>query len=436
MARSSRGLLRAGWLVLSLGMACAAGCVTIQVGGNTTEPTPTAMRAQPVEPTGIQPVNYPVPMPSGAMPTPPIPTMAAPPLAPGPTGAPPTTNGGFPGPVVGGPFATHAPAVLGAAPNAPLFGPPPTELNMKSLPPYRVEPPDILVLDTIRLLPKGPFTVGPLDQLLIRVAEPLPNQPIDGVYTVSPEGVINLGYSYGAVRVGGMTLAQVEQAIRTQLAKILERPQVAVGLSQYRGVQQVRGTHLVRPDGTLNLGSYGCVYVAGMCLNEIKVAVERHLAQFADDPEITVDVMGYNSKVIYIIADGGGYGQQVLRLPVTGKDTVLDAIAQVQGLSQVASKKHIWVARPAPAHHGCLQILPVDWRAITEGGATTTNYQLFPGDRVYVGADPLIKADNMLAKVLAPIERILGVTLLTSAVIQNFRNNGNNNGGGTGFIIR
>jgi polysaccharide export outer membrane protein len=435
MARSSRGLLQAGWLVLSLGIASAAGCVTIQVGGNNSEPTATALKPRPTEANPVQQVNYPMPAGSSMAPIPSTPTVA-PPLAAGPMGVPPTLGGAFPSPVVGGPVATPAPAVLAHAP-PPVGGPVPTELAMKSLPPYRVEPPDILILDTIRLIPRGPYTVAPLDQLLIRVAEPLPNQPIDGVYTVSPEGVINLGYSYGAIRVGGMTLEQVEQTIRVQLAKVLDKPQVAVGLAQYRGVQQVRGTHLVRPDGTLHLGTYGCVYVAGLCLNEVKVAIERHLAQFAVDPEVSVDVLGYNSKVIYVIADGAGYGQQVLRLPVTGKDTVLDAIAQVQGLSQVASKKHIWVARPAPAHHGCLQILPVDWRAITEGGATTTNYQLFPGDRIYVGPDPFIRADNMLAKVLAPIERILGVTLLTSAVMNNFRNNGNGNGGSsTGFIVR
>jgi polysaccharide export outer membrane protein len=306
-------------------------------------------------------------------------------------------------------------------------------MAMRSLPPYRVEPPDILLLDTIRLIPKGPYTISALDTLFIRVVGTYRDQPIDGTYVVSPEGSINLGYSYGSVQVAGMTVEQIERALRTQLSKSLDSPKVGVSLAQYRGVQQVRGTHLVRPDGTLHLGGYGCVYVAGLTLNEVKVAIERHLSQYAEDPEISVDVLGYNSKVFYIIYDGAGYGQTVIRLPITGKDTVLDGISQVQGLSQVASKKHIWVARPAPAHHGCLQILPVDWRAITEGGATNTNYQLFPGDRIYVGSDPFIRADNVLAKVLAPVERVLGITLLGTAVYQNlaFANQG---GGNTAFI--
>jgi len=84
--------------------------------------------------------------------------------------------------------------------------------------------------------------------------------------------------------------------------------------------------------------------------------------------------------MIYIITDGGGFGEQVVRLPCTGNDTVLDAIAQVQGLSQVSSKR-IGVARPIPADMGTAQILAVEWEDITALGQTSTNHQLLPGDR-------------------------------------------------------
>jgi protein involved in polysaccharide export with SLBB domain len=287
-------------------------------------------------------------------------------------------------------------------------------------------------------VPKPPYTVQPLDVLLIRLAEPLANQPIEGTYTVGPDGTINLGFSYGLVRVGGLTLVEVERAIRHQLIRVgLKDPQIAVGLAQFRGIQQARGEHLVRMDGTINLGSYGCVYVAGLTLAQAKVAIERHLSQYVLDPEITVDVGVYNSKYYYVIADGAGYGQAVYRFPVVGKETVLDAINNIGGIPIVGSKKKIWVARPAPANHPCLQILPVDWQAIAMGGATTTNYQLFPGDRVYIHADSLIWFDNTLAKILQPIQRLLGTTLLTTSVIESFRSNrGNsNNTGNVGFLV-
>jgi protein involved in polysaccharide export with SLBB domain len=231
-----------------------------------------------------------------------------------------------------------------------------------------------------------------------------------------------------------MTLEQARAAINSQLKRVLKTPNAVVALVQARGLQQlVRGEHLVRPDGTIGLGIYGCVYVAGLNICQARMAIERHLAQYLQGPQISLDILGFNSKVYYVVYDGGGYGQQVYRLPITGNETVLDAIGLLNGLPAVSSKKRIWVARPSPAGSPCDQVLPVDWNAIVEGGSTATNYQILPGDRIYVKADPWICFDNNLAKVLAPFERMLGFTLLTGSVIDTFRNNGNNNGG-VGFV--
>ena len=101
---------------------------------------------------------------------------------------------------------------------------------------------------------------------------------------------------------------------------------------------------------------------------------------------MTLDVVGFNSKVFYVIHDTDRKTQEVVRLPIVGGETVLDALSQVKGLS--ATGKHIWIARPVPDRVGVRQVLPVDWEAITEGGATNTNYQLFPGDRIYVKTRP------------------------------------------------
>jgi len=47
------------------------------------------------------------------------------------------------------------------------------------------------------------------------------------------------------------------------------------------------------------------VYVNGMTLDEVKAAVEEHLTRSMHQPEVLVDVLAYNSKVIYIVTDGG-----------------------------------------------------------------------------------------------------------------------------------
>jgi polysaccharide export outer membrane protein len=311
----------------------------------------------------------------------------------------------------------------------------PHELQMMSLPPYVIEPPDILLIDVLRTVPKPPYRIEPGDSLLIQATPQLPGAPLGGVYTVEPEGTINLGVDYGVVRVVGLTLEDAKKEIRRVLAETVKGPQVSVGLAQSRGMQQIRGMHLLRPDGTVGLGLYGSVYIAGMTLAQAKQAIEEQLSKSLERPEISVDVFSYNSKWYYVIFDGAGYGQQVIRLPITGKETVLDAISNVFGLTAVSSKHHIWVARPnsidSCGDRDSPQILPVDWLAIARCGATETNYQLLPNDRVYVQANSLITFNNALSMFFAPMERIFGATLLGTSTVQQIRffNRGGTNGG-------
>jgi polysaccharide export outer membrane protein len=210
-------------------------------------------------------------------------------------------------------------------------------------------------------------------------------------------------------------------------------------------VQPIEGQHLVRPDGTIGLGVYGSVFVAGLTIEQARDAVaallkatvrpkdekKKELSVDAIKAELDVDVLAYNSKYYYIVTDGGGFGEQVYRVSVTGNETVLDALAQINGLPAVASKKRIWLARATPDKVHPM-ILPVDWRSITQCGSAATNYQLFPGDRIYVQSDALIRTDSWLAKFLAPIERTFGAVLLGSATVNSIRNGGVS-GAGTGL---
>jgi polysaccharide export outer membrane protein len=183
-------------------------------------------------------------------------------------------------------------------------------------------------------------------------------------------------------------------------------------------VQVSREQHLVTPDGTIRMHVIGAIYVAGMTLDQARAAIADAfnssglLEKKIKASQVSVDVLAYNSKVYYVITDGGGYGEQVYKFPITGNETVLDAISNINGLPAVSSKKHIWIARRNVGYGSKQNVLPVDWVGLTQGGGTATNYQVFPGDRVYVQSDKLIRIDSGLAKFLSPIERVLGTTLL------------------------
>ena len=354
----------------------------------------------------------------------------------------------------------------------------PRELSMVTLPTYRVAPPDVLLIEAVSNVrrPGTPLRVGEVVAVRLGNPEPLAppdasatpteaqflaqleaeNKLLDGEFLIQPDGAIDLGPVYGRARVAGRDLAGAEAAVVRQLQTYdrgtagepsgIAEPRVSVTLPNPQAPQPVTGEHLVRPDGSVSLGIYGSVPVAGLTLAQVKAAVERQLSASIADPEVNVDVLNYNSQVVYVITDGGGFGESVARLPVTGNETVLDAIAAVDGLSQISSK-NIWVARPKPARgpggplvaggacgDECGQVMPVDWRGITREGLTATNYQLLPGDRIYIQADHLTATANFIDKVFAPYERLLGVTLLTNGAVRSLENNNTGAFGGVPVV--
>jgi polysaccharide export outer membrane protein len=179
----------------------------------------------------------------------------------------------------------------------------------------------------------------------------------------------------------------------------------------------------VRPDGTVGLGIYGSAFVGGLTIEQAREAIAEQLRRRVpkfDIRDLNVDVLAYNSKFYYVITDGGGYGEQVYPFPITGSETVLDALGRINGLPPASDKRRVWVARRGPGYAG--EVMPVDWCGIVQRGATATNYQLMPGDRIYVKADRWISADSWIGKRLSPIERILGATLLGSETVNSIRN--------------
>ncbi len=295
----------------------------------------------------------------------------------------------------------------------------PHELNKVSLPEYVIEPPDILLVDAVKVVPKAPYRIEPLDVLYVQGGSGLlPEAPLSGQFSVEPGGRLNLGPSYGSVRVVDLTLEEAQQAIVLHLQRNIgiRGPEISVQLASSVAMQMINGEHLVTPDGSINLGTYGSVYVSGMTLKQAKLALEAHLSEFLDQPNVAIDVFSYNSKVYYVITEGAGQGDQFVKLPITGSETVLDALAAVGGTSAVTSM-NVWIARPTP--NGCDQILPVDYRAITRGAAVATNYQVLPGDRIILSEDPWRAADTWIDKTINPFERILGFALLGSQTVQN-----------------
>lgn len=308
----------------------------------------------------------------------------------------------------------------------PSFRDIPKETAKSSLPDYFLESPDLITVEAVHLVPKSPYMLRVFDVIALDVIGTPVEEPIIGNFSVEPGGTIQLGGAYGAVRIEGLSLAEAEQSIARHLIWSPENTQGRLGphtvvsakLVRMSDVQQIAGTHLIAPDGYITLGSYGRVYINGLTVDECREAIEFHLSKALEHPQVAVDVYSYNSKEYYVIFQSAAMDELVFVFPYTGNETVLKAIGNTNGLAPNSSKR-IWVARPVGNTHKPV-ILPVDWVAVTAYGMPQTNYQLLPGDRVFVVESRWVAADGVLARIIAPFERIMGFSLLGATTATRF----------------
>lgn len=264
--------------------------------------------------------------------------------------------------------------------------------SSEATPAYVIEPPDVLLIDSVKLVPKSPHKLEPSDTLFIQGSGLLPESPLAGQFALEPGGRVSLGAEYGALLLNGLTLEEAQQAIVEHLQKTvgIRSPEIGVRLVSSAGGPMIRGEHLVAPDGTVNLGTYGSVFVAGMTVPKVREAIEAHLAKQADQVAISVDVLKYNSKFCYIILEDDASGDQVVKLPMIGNEAVLDAFALATENTDVriGPRTEVWIARAG--NNGSDQILRVELRKIMRGDASATNFRLKPNDRMVI-SQPLKK---------------------------------------------
>ncbi|WP_165073573.1 polysaccharide biosynthesis/export family protein [Paludisphaera rhizosphaerae] len=159
------------------------------------------------------------------------------------------------------------------------------------------------------------------------------------------------------------------------------------------------GSFTVQPDGVIDLGLYGDVYVAGLTLEQIEAKVAEQLmlealsrGQKPTEPyRVSARISNSQSKYYYVMGTVASEGA----FPLKGNETVLDAILKA-GLKSNSLPEKAYLSRPHP-NGGPEQVLQIDWCGIKERGETLTNYQLFPGDRIVV---PGTRPPSMIATLL------------------------------------
>lgn len=155
-------------------------------------------------------------------------------------------------------------------------------------------------------------------------------------------------------------------------------------------VPEMSRDYRVRNDGSISLPLLaGPIPAAGLSADVLARSIESRLesSELVSHPEVTVEVK--ESRLGSIAITGAVHKPQLY--PVMGATTLLDALAQAEGLSDDAG--HIAVIErgetgrqaPDPASFGGdASTTVVDLRRLLATGDTSLNVPLYPGDRVTV----------------------------------------------------
>jgi polysaccharide export outer membrane protein len=148
------------------------------------------------------------------------------------------------------------------------------------------------------------------------------------------------------------------------------------------------GDQVVLQDGTIDLAEFGRPVVAGKTVAQIEAEVQKLIAAKAKDREeaqVNVRLVGRVSKVFYVLGEVNAPGA----FPLSGRETVLDGIIAAGGITRAANTKKVILSRPTHPD-GCRVVLPVCYDNVVQLGDASTNYQLMPGDRIYIPSKGLL----------------------------------------------
>jgi polysaccharide biosynthesis/export protein len=199
----------------------------------------------------------------------------------------------------------------------------------------------------------------------------------------------------------------------TDYSSFISEPKPVVTATEYRMLppdtvqiysKRVREIHLhseaISPDGKLTLPLLGRVFVAGKTTEEVTAELEILAQEFYEDADVSVRVIRYSSKKIFVFGEVSKPGPY----PYNGANTVLATLASAQP-SRLANPSKIQVLRPNEDGE-MIRRMTIDLDKMVKEGDTLLNAVLEEGDIIYVPPTALASVALGFQQLLLPFQPI------------------------------
>ncbi len=258
-----------------------------------------------------------------------------------------------------------------------------------SPPPHRILDSAKKISDAPGEAPLVPIELAkqPLETYRVEIGDTVFVEPVSfdatirlpGDQVVKPDGTISIG-EFGDFRADYKTIAEIQSEVQaiidSQVRSEMERVFYEELYREQQADKQSSKTDylLDDPDREEKIAAEERARE-----QEGRAALEKRISEQIRKNQIGVRLVNWNSKRIYVLGEVNAPGY----FDYTGSQTVLDAIVEAGGLSSGANGHQIIVSRPTPCD-SCRIVMKVCYDQVVQLGDTSTNYQLLPGDRVFV----------------------------------------------------
>jgi len=133
----------------------------------------------------------------------------------------------------------------------------------------------------------------------------------------------------------------------------------------------------VRQDGRISVPLLGDLSASGLSPEQLSADLREKLGRFVEAPHVTVSVTQANSARFFIVGQVTAAGV----FPLTGRITVLQALALAGGFTTFAKRDKILVIRDTT---GEPEFIRVNYKKLEGGKDIRENILLRPGDTVVV----------------------------------------------------
>ncbi len=166
---------------------------------------------------------------------------------------------------------------------------------------------------------------------------------------------------------------------------------------------EVSGQYIVNAEGNIQYDFVGDLTVAGMTKDEVTSLITEKLEEYIISPELNVKIIGYNSKVVYVIGEVGAPGKIFMQ-----GDTITIREALIKAGLPLLSAKTDKSKLITPSANGKPKHRKVNVKKLLLEGDLRENLVMKPGDTLYIPPTGMTKVMRTIQPVTAPISNAAG----------------------------